>query len=293
LNSDYITAPLLDSILRSIPEFSNNHSRSSEIYRLIAAVLEPEVDSLFGKNAAATVTISPFGDIKFPFTEMGAISSVELFGLDELLLFVYYWISRNKYANVADIGANIGLHSMLMSRCGYTVHSYEPDQEHVELLKRNINANGCESVTVYDRAVTTFEGEVEFTKVLGNTTSSHISGSKDAPYGDLEYFKVQTATMSSIMEWSDFMKIDVEGHEAEILCDTTPEQWANTEAVVEIGSDRNAEAVYNHFADTNVGIFAQNRNWQRIEDISQMPTSYKDGSVFISAKPAMDWSGRI
>ena len=66
-----------------------------------------------------------------------------------IIIFSYYWTNRKRYKNVADIGANIGLHSILMSRCGWQVTAYEPDPIHCDLIKRNLDLNNVKSVNLY------------------------------------------------------------------------------------------------------------------------------------------------
>lgn len=60
-------------------------------------------------------------------------------------------------------------------------------------------------------------------------------------------------------------------------------------AFVEIGTPENAGAVFDHFAGTGVNIFSQKRGWARVESIDDVPFSYKEGGVFVSAKPVMPW----
>ena len=52
-----------------------------------------------------------------------------------------FYILKNfikKNNNVIDIGANIGLHTIVMAKCGFTVHSFEPDPIHFNELKKNL-----------------------------------------------------------------------------------------------------------------------------------------------------------
>lgn len=44
-----------------------------------------------------------------------------------------------------------------------------------------------------------------------------------------------------------------------------------------------------HFAGTGVNIFSQKRGWNRVVSIDDVPLSYKEGGVFVSAKPVMPW----
>jgi FkbM family methyltransferase len=221
---------------------------------------------------------------------MGAIDSADLFGLDELILFAFYWAQRARYRNVVDIGANLGLHSIVMDRCGFAVRSYEPDPEHFRILTSNLAANSCTRVSPTNAAVSSDEGEAEFVRVLGNTTSSHLSGSKEHPYGELQRFNVTVAAIRPLMAWADLVKMDVEGHERQIVCGTTAQDWERTDMVLEVGSPDNAREIFDHCALLNLSMFAQRSGWSRVTSQAEMPTSYRDGSLFISRRDESPWS---
>jgi len=176
-----------------------------------------------------------------------------------------------------------------MSRCGYEVRAFEPDPLHLELLRQTLERNRCEKVTVRPAAVSTEDGSHDFTRVLGNTTGSHLTGAKASPYGALETFTVALEDARPHMLWADLVKMDIEGHEVDVLCATDTSHWRETDAVVEIGSQENAERVYAHFEALPVNLFAQKSGWCRVTQLSDMPTSHRDGSLFISVKDAMPW----
>ena len=201
--------------------------------------------------------------------------------------------NRNKYRKVADLGANIGLHSIIMSKLGFEVTSYEPDQIHFEKIKNNINLNSVKSnPTIVNKAISTSAGYVEFVRVKGNTTGNHIKGAKDSPYGDLETFKVETDSFKEIITNFDFLKIDVEGIEAKILLSTSHSDWLTTDAMIEVGSNKNAELIYNFFESEKINLFSQKNSWHKVEKFENMPVSYKDGSLFISSKPFVPWDSK-
>ena len=195
-----------------------------------------------------------------------------------------------RYKKVYDIGANIGLHSIMLAKAGYSVTSYEPDPWHYEILNKNIALNDIqENVQAMNKAVSTQTGELEFVRVLGNTTGSHLAGAKKDPYGDLERFKVGVDEFRGIIRSADLIKMDVEGHEAEILLGTNKEDWAQADAIVEIGTLENAEKIFNHLKNIGVNIFSQKNSWKKVEKLEDLPTSHKEGSVFISQKLTMPW----
>jgi hypothetical protein len=128
--------------------------------------------------------------------------------------------------------------------------------------------------------------------VLGNTTGSHLVGSKDS-YGGREYFPVKTEAAKPLFRWADLLKIDAEGHERVILLTTEASDWKGTDAIVEVGNAANASALFDHLTRLGVSLFAQHKGWQRVERAAEMPTSHRQGSLFISAGVRMPWpSGR-
>ncbi|HWB11905.1 MAG TPA: FkbM family methyltransferase [Pirellulales bacterium] len=282
-------SPTLDSLLAALPTIPLQHPPGSPLYDLLKQLARREVETLF-RSDDGKPQFGPFGPLAFPYESMGAVDSLNLFDLDELILFSFYWRNRQRYRRVADIGANIGLHSIVMARCGFEVRSYEPDPRHFRLLKRNLAANACAAVTPVNAAVSRESGRMEFVRVLGNTTGSHLAGAKPAPYGDLERFPVDVAAFAPVLQWADLVKLDVEGHEAEIILGTTREHWLATDAVLEIGSEANARAVFDHLWPLGVGMFSQKQGWASVDDRSMMPTSYRDGSLFVTCRTEMPWN---
>jgi hypothetical protein len=59
--------------------------------------------------------------------------------------------------------------------------------------------------------------------------------------------------------------------------------------MVEIGNPENAKAAFEHFQAIGIGMFAQKINLSRVQNLADVPTSHREGSLFISAKPAMPW----
>ncbi len=275
-------------IIEILPSIQKFHSRTSSVYQYLDTLLKPAVEDLFGANSSCNANLINIGSLHFPYFSMGAINSTHLFGLDELLIFSFYRKNITRYKTVADLGANIGLHSIFLSKLGFTVDSFEPDPDHLNRIELNINLNNV-TPNIIPAAVSVDDGVTEFTRVVGNTTGSHLSGAKDNPYGELERFSVRTRAFRTILLEHDLLKIDVEGHEANIICSTNPADWTNADAILEVGSKNNAERIFNHFHDSDINLFAQSLSWQKVSSLSDMPSSYKDGSLFISAKVEMPW----
>jgi len=283
------TTNILEDVMAALPELSAHHAPTSAAYRALKRATRPEAERLFGPQGPQAGSLGSLGAIKFPYHRMGAIDSIDLFGLDELIIMSFYDLNRARYRKVLDLGANIGLHAFALGRCGYEVRCYEPDPVHYKLLQRTIELNGLQTVTPINAAVSVEAGSAEFVRVLGNTTGSHLAGAKTDPYGELERFNVKVEASKPLLHWADLAKIDIEGHEATVLCSTNTADWEKTDAIAEIGNPPNAEAVFKHFQTIGIGLFAQKIGWGKVTALKDMPTSHRDGSLFITRRSAVPW----
>jgi FkbM family methyltransferase len=281
----------LENVLAALPETRHLHRRGGLLYRVLEESARECSSALFGPQGLQRCRMGVIGDIQLPYQSFGAINSVHLFGLDELIIFSFYAANRRNYRRVADIGANIGLHSVVLAKLGYEVEAYEPDPRHLALLVQNLQRNDvAERVTTHQMAVSVSGGSLEFVRLLGNTTGSHLAGSKPSAYGEMERLIVPVVPFVEIMSKVDLVKLDVEGHEFEILSCTSQETWGSTDAMVEVGTAENAAGIFHHFAQIGVNLFSQKTGWRKVSCIDEMPTSHREGSLFISLRPEMNWS---
>jgi len=277
-------------LLTFLAAYPQYHARDSVFYRFVEGLAKQAFHEAQPSFAAGeAVTIGEVGPVFLPYEKMGAIDSIDLFGLDELLMFAFYYRNRGRYKTAADIGANIGLHSIVLAKCGMDVEAYEPDPVHHDKLIRNLKLNDVTRCTVHQAAVSEKDGMMQFVRVLGNTTSSHLAGAKPNPYGELERFDVAVRDIRPIAERVDLFKIDAEGHEAILLSALGDDAWEQADAFVEIGTPENARAVFDRFDGTEINIFSQKRGWARAGSVADLPVSYKEGGVFVSKKPVMPW----
>ena len=195
------------ALIQSLIENPSQHSRDSSFYKTHEQeLLNMLENSDLNSSKSGHESFEPFGDLHFPYREMGAINTIHLFGLDELIIFSYYWANKSRYKNVADLGANIGLHSLIMDRCGFSINSFEPDPIHVGVFQENIVNNKSVNITINQKAISDKSGTMDFIRVLGNTTGSHLAGAKEDPYGELETFSVETSDINEVLLNNDFVK---------------------------------------------------------------------------------------
>jgi FkbM family methyltransferase len=281
----------LSDILEVLPTIASFHCRENSLYRFINSIALESVQLIFGEGGPQRAEVRGIGNIKLPYIKFGAIDTTHLFGLDELIIFAYYLANRHRYKRVADVGSNVGLHAIVLAHLGFDVIAYEPDPVHFSLLKDNLVENKVgDKVLAKNMAVSTKFDTVEFVRVLGNTTGSHLAGAKNAPYGDLERFSVNCEAFSEVTKHADLIKIDVEGHELQILRTTTEQDWEATDAFVEVGSIENAKGIFEHMSSIGVTMYVQKRCWEPAQCHSDLPASYKEGSLFLSRRSHMSWT---
>jgi len=278
------------ALIQSLIENPSQHSRDSSFYKTHEQdLLNMLENSDLIKGKSGNESFEPFGDLHFPYREMGAINTIHLFGLDELIIFSYYWANKSRYKNVADLGANIGLHSLIMDRCGFSINSFEPDPIHVGIFQENIANNKSVNITINQKAISDKSETVDFIRVLGNTTGSHLGGAKEDPYGELETFSVETCDINKVLLDNDFVKMDIEGQEAIAILSTKKDTWANVEMILEVGTEKNAKIIFEYLNEINVNMFSQKTGWNKVSDLADVPSSYKEGSLFLSVADVMSW----
>ncbi len=121
---------------------------------------------------------------------------------------------------VADIGANIGLYTYLLSRCvsdsGF-VYSFEPDPELFAALARNCDVNGVRNVALHSLALGARSDTLILRRSLVNSGDNRLSEGRAG--GDLGDVPVSVRALDELLGGRslDFVKIDVQGWEFEVL----------------------------------------------------------------------------
>jgi FkbM family methyltransferase len=124
---------------------------------------------------------------------------------------------------VLDVGANIGLHSLLAAHLvgpAGAVHCFEPDPQSARWLLENLRLNGLQQVTPWVLALGDADGHSELHLDLKSTrTTSFLTGWQQ-PYErhERQRLRVATARLDGLgIGHVDFVKIDVEGFEPNVL----------------------------------------------------------------------------
>jgi len=237
------------------------------------------------KNNILTFLFDSKRKIHFSLYKDRNIKAYEVLNYDEHKLFFIYDFAKKKYnyKKIADIGANIGFHSIILDKLGYTVDSFEPDPDSFKLLETNLKKNKCKKVKAYNFAVSNKKGIFNFTRVNNHPMASHISGKKKA-YGNLEYIKIKALDIKSIIKKYDLVKIDAEGSEADIICALKNKDFQNCDIVCEVTNLRNKELLFKHCKKQNILIYSSKNMWSIIKIKEEIPDNHTEGFIIISTK---------
>lgn len=139
---------------------------------------------------------------------------------------LHIWMMAARQARVIlDIGANTGAYSLIAKSVNpdAKIIAFEPLPKAIQYFKKNCELNDF-AIVLYEKALSNFEGEAVV----------HLEGSEDFAYAvavnkklqvpeiKTRELSIQTTTLRRVVEEQglntiDLIKIDVEGHEPEVL----------------------------------------------------------------------------
>lgn len=109
-----------------------------------------------------------------------------------------------------DIGSNVGSYALLASSLGLTVYAFEPAPFNFHRLTENIEANGLQDrVTPVQMALSDDFGTCGFD---WSSEEPGAASHTQIPKGD-----IPTVRLDSLTPVPDYVKIDVDGHELQVI----------------------------------------------------------------------------
>ncbi len=118
---------------------------------------------------------------------------------------------------VIDVGANIGLSTILLARLAKRVVAYEPSPPNLAFLRRNLELNGITNVEVRAAAASSEPGTLRF-HVAQFGAGSHVVASGHVSGGTIPAVDVPAVMLDDeVLPPIAFIKINAEGHEPDVL----------------------------------------------------------------------------
>ena len=152
------------------------------------------------------------GAVDDPYFQAVEGHAAALAGLAEL---VARHVPRN--STIIDVGAHIGLSTMLLAGMAARVIAFEPSPPNVAFLRRNLERNGITNVEVHAAAVSSQPGTLRF-HVAQFGAGSHVVAAGHLSDGAMQTVDVPAVTLDGTeLPPVAFVKIDAEGHDPDVL----------------------------------------------------------------------------
>lgn len=119
-----------------------------------------------------------------------------------------------------DVGANLGRYTLLLAKHTDFVIAFEPHVEVAKLLKQLVRRKGISNVTIVEKAASSRPDQTRpfFLPSEGAGSAGHSTLEQTAETSAVGAATVVTTTLDQFAEHDiGFVKIDVEGHEYDVL----------------------------------------------------------------------------
>ena len=185
---------------------------------------------------------------------------------------------------VLDIGANIGYYSLMMLELignkGKLI-AVEPSPSNIEILRKNLLLNKYNDIEVHNAAISDENGTKKFfLSEMSNLNTLNYTEKKSLNLTG-ETINVKTLTVPQIMEGRnlDLIRMDVEGHEVEVLNGLIPNIGVNNLYPSIIFETHRSRYNNDHSMENTLkNLFAKNYK------VSMLGSTSKEGTKKIEAK---------
>jgi FkbM family methyltransferase len=118
--------------------------------------------------------------------------------------------------HIVDVGAHMGNHSVYWALAGRRVTAFEPNPPVAEILERNVRRNGLSRFVTISRLALGAHGEPG-RLAIGDTYNLGTVAVEPDDNGPVEIARLDDLNLGTF----SILKIDVEGHEADVLVGAT------------------------------------------------------------------------
>jgi len=208
--------------------------------------------------------------------------SLDLYGeyCEQEFTIMQHMVKPTDY--VLDIGANIGVHTIWFAKHAFQgfVSAFEPNEFSRELLQKNLHNNQIKNVTVYNNCLGNKVSSVFISSysphVPGNYGECTVLNKRAGPFHTSQMVTVDDLDPVKI----DFMKIDVEGYEKEVIQGAIKsiEKFKPSMLVEVNDSKTHVEFLWNTLVNKDYGLW-----WLPVKNYN--PTNFKGqrANIFLNS----------
>jgi FkbM family methyltransferase len=135
---------------------------------------------------------------------------------------------------VVDIGGHIGGFAVRAARLAHRgqVYAYEASSRNFALLEKNCKMNNAQNLHIHKMAVAHQTGKMKFFTPSDNGALGSLMQETDSPMETVQATTLTDIITENKIEQIDYLKVDVEGAEYDILSNCPPETLAKVKHIV-------------------------------------------------------------
>ena len=151
------------------------------------------------------------------YTLLAPISVDSVRELDAIKFVASIIKENGNQGTFIDVGSHIGFYAIPLSNLFKNVIAFEPSRMQRELLQKNILLNKISNIEVQSCALGESRERLDL-KVMGKSGGSNTLGNHAAEFPPMEVYEVEVLALDAFnLTNVDFIKIDVEGWELQVL----------------------------------------------------------------------------
>lgn len=130
------------------------------------------------------------------------------------------FVPITKDSIVVDVGAHIGSFSIMAAKSAYKVLAFEPEPNNYRMLKKNMELNHLENMSIFEMAVSGISGYQDIYTYQGGSSADYSlykRGITNIKTGRIPTISVEDIIRREDLPRIDFLKLDCEGAEHDIL----------------------------------------------------------------------------
>lgn len=177
-------------------------------------------------------------EVPFSFTQTGPTSTF-YHGVNEPRDMLFLSAILNERYQFIDVGANIGLFTLLASKCNVSkIIAVEPDKSNFHQLKSNLKSWNVTNCSLFNCALGSHNGKVELFGHDVSVRAKYVSEVVSEGEGAVECLSLD-GLISNCDGYNRIIKIDTEGFELMVLMGglDTIAQWDTKIIIIEINDN--------------------------------------------------------